>query len=101
MIRLQRCADCGVARYPASEFCGACLSDLVGWESADSLPARVLGRTRLCHSNEPGWRSRLPLTCGLVRLDAGPTVVCFLTETAEARDVVRVLVGANDLLEAG
>jgi uncharacterized OB-fold protein len=101
MIRLQSCADCGVTRYPANEFCGACLSDRVVWESADSLPARVLGRTRLHHSNEPGWRLRLPLTCGLVRLDAGPTVVCFLNETVEPGDVVRVRQGANDLLEAG
>jgi uncharacterized OB-fold protein len=101
MIRLQRCTDCGVARYPASEFCTACLSDATVWESADSLPARVVGRTRLHHSNEPGWRARLPLTCGLVRLDADPVAICFLTETAEPGDIVRVRFGSTGLLEAG
>ena len=47
MIRLQRCADCGAAQYPPREVCGACLSDRLAWDSADSLPGRVLARTRI------------------------------------------------------
>jgi uncharacterized OB-fold protein len=101
MIRLQRCADCGTAQYPSREVCGACLSDRLEWESGDSLPARVLARTKLHHSNEPRFRSRLPLICGLVRFDAGPVAVCFLAETALPGDEVRVWQDANDLLEAG
>jgi uncharacterized OB-fold protein len=100
MMRLQRCAACGRAQYPPREVCGTCLSDQLTWESADSLPARVLARTRLHHSNEPRFRPHLPLTCGLVRFDAGPVAVCFLADAAVPGDLVRVRMGDNDLLRA-
>ena len=32
MIRLQHCSDCRTVRYPASEFCGVCLSDQTIWD---------------------------------------------------------------------
>jgi uncharacterized OB-fold protein len=100
VIRLQRCADCGSAQYPPREVCAACLSDRLNWESANSLPARVLARTRLHHSNEPRFRNRLPLTVGLVQFDAGPVAVCFLAATAAQGDAVKVRIGSDDLLEA-
>jgi uncharacterized OB-fold protein len=100
MIRLQRCEDCGAAQYPPREVCAACLSDRLTWDSADSLPARVLARTKLHHSNEPRFRSRLPLIVGLVQFDAGPVAVCFLAQTAAPGDSVQVRIGADDLLEA-
>jgi uncharacterized OB-fold protein len=100
MIRLQRCVDCGAAQYPSREVCGACLSDRLTWETADSLPGRVLARTQLHHSNEPSFRPRLPLTVGLVQFDAGPVAVCFLAQTASPGDPVQMRVGADDLLEA-
>lgn len=100
MMRLQRCLACGKAQYPAREFCGACLSDQVGWDSAEALPARVVARTVLHHSNEPRFRARLPLVAGLVRFDAGPVAVCFLAPGAQPGDGVLVRLGADDLLEA-
>ena len=100
MIRLQRCADCRVAQYPSREVCVACLSDRLTWEAADALPARVLARTLLHHSNEPRFRPRLPLTVGLVRFDAGPVAVCFLADTVAPGDSVQVRLGCDDLLEA-
>jgi uncharacterized OB-fold protein len=100
MIRLQRCSECGKAQYPPREFCGACLSDRLVWDAADALPARVLARTVLHHSNESRFRDRLPLTTGVVRFDAGPIAVCFLASAAQAGDAVQVRMGAGDLLEA-
>jgi uncharacterized OB-fold protein len=99
MMRLQRCADCGIAHYPPREFCGVCLSDRVEWEDADFLPARVVARTVLHHSNEASFRGRLPLTLGLVQLDAGPVALCFLPD-AMAGDAVQVAVGADGRLVA-
>ncbi len=87
MIRLQRCADCGAAQYPGREVCGMCLSDRLEWETADALPARVLARAVLHHSNEERFRARLPLAVGLVRLDAGPVAICFVGEAAPGDDV--------------
>lgn len=100
MIRLQRCVDCGVAQYPPREVCVECLSDRLAWDSAESLPARVLARTRLHHSNEPRFRAHLPLTVGLVQFDAGPVAVCFLAETAAPGVQVQVRIGTDGLLEA-
>jgi hypothetical protein len=100
MIRLQHCLDCGVAQYPAREVCVGCLSDRLEWQSADSLPARVLAITRLHNSNEPQFRPRLPLTVGLVQFDAGPVAVCFVADAAAPGDAVQVRIGADDLLEA-
>jgi len=100
MIRLQRCIDCGTAQYPSREVCAACLSDRLAWDSAESLPAHVLARTRLHHSNEPRFRSRLPLTVGLVQFDAGPVAVCFLAPTVAPGDAVQVQASDDDLLEA-
>ncbi len=100
MIRLQRCTDCTTAQYPPREVCGTCLSDRLTSDSADALPARVLARTRLHHSNEPHVRARLPLTVGLVRFDAGPVAVCFLSATAAPGDQVQVRINADDKLEA-
>jgi len=54
----------------------------------------------LYHSNEPRFRSRLPLVCGLVRFETGPVAVCFLAETAAPGDAVLVRTGEDDLLEA-
>ena len=100
MIRLQRCAACGAAQYPPREFCGACLSDRLDWETAASLPGRVLARTVLHHSNEANFRARLPLTIGLVRLEIGPVAVCFLADTVAVGDDVQVRLNTDALLEA-
>jgi uncharacterized OB-fold protein len=100
MIRLQRCADCGAAQYPSREICSTCLSDRLMWDSADALPARVLARTKLHHSNEAHFRPHLPLILGLVKFDAGPVAVCFLSGSAVPGDAVQVRAGTDDRLEA-
>jgi uncharacterized OB-fold protein len=100
MIKLQRCVDCGAAQYPPREICGACLSDQLVWETADSFPAQVLACTCVHHSNEPRFRDRLPLTVGLVKFAAGPVAVCFLTVSATPGNTVQVRIGPDDLLEA-
>ncbi len=96
MMRLQRCRECAAVQYPPREFCGACLSDRLTWENAQS--ARVVARTVLYHSNEAHWRARLPLTLGLVQFDGGPVAVCLLSKTVAAGDTVQVSVGADGLL---
>jgi uncharacterized OB-fold protein len=98
MIRLQRCTDCATAQYPPREFCGVCLSDRLAWDSAEALPARVLARSCIHHSNEPYVRAHLPLTIGLIRFDAGPVAVCFLSATTYPGDHVQVRINADNKL---
>ncbi|MBS0560645.1 MAG: hypothetical protein JSR21_11375 [Proteobacteria bacterium] len=97
---MQRCRECGRAQYPPREVCGACLSDALEWESAEALPARVLAHTVLHHSNAPPFKPLLPLTTGLVRLDAGPVAVVFLAGGAQAGDAATVRERDDGLWEA-
>jgi hypothetical protein len=42
---------------------------------------RLIAETRLFHSHEPFFRPYLPLRVGLVRLDAGPTLVTYVHQS--------------------
>ena len=77
-------------QYPPRELCGACLADTLEWRVTDDEPGEVLASTVLHHSHEPAFDAMLPMRVGLVRLDAGPTAVCFLTEACSAGTRVRV-----------
>ena len=94
MMRLQHCTACGHAQYPPREVCGACLADALEWFAPNCGPGELLAVTILHHSHEPGFRARLPLRIGLVQLDAGPTVVCFLGDDCAAG--ARVTVTASN-----
>lgn len=83
MIRLQHCTTCGVAQYPPRELCAACLADTLQWREIAG-DGEVLAITELHHSHEPSSRSQLPLHVGLVLLDAGPSVVCFVDSGCRA-----------------
>ena len=100
MIRLQHCLDCGAAQYPPRSACGICLSPSLDWLTAEYLPASVLSRTTLHHSNEPAFRNRLPLTIGLVQFAQGPVAVCFVPADAQPGDSVAVRLNGDCLLEA-
>jgi uncharacterized OB-fold protein len=77
-LALQCCAACGRVQYPPREICGACLSDALEWRIVPQAGGELLAETILHHSHDPAFRPRLPLRIGLVRLDAGPSAVCFL-----------------------
>lgn len=89
-LALQRCADCGTVQYPPRELCVACLADRMEWRVTDAEDGEVLASTELHHSHEAAFRDALPLRVGLVRLDPGPTVVCFLADCCGAGTRVRV-----------
>src|SRR4051812_10595790 len=89
-LALQRCTACGVTQYPPRELCAACLADQLEWCITSSAPGEVLASTELHHSHEATFQVHLPVGVGLVRLDAGPTVVCFLTEGGRAGMRVQV-----------
>jgi NAD(P)-dependent dehydrogenase (short-subunit alcohol dehydrogenase family)/uncharacterized OB-fold protein len=76
-FELQVCRDCGGVQYPPREACQRCLSPLLDWRAQDGAGA-LLSETVLHHSNDLFFRERLPWRLGMVRLDAGPTVVVHL-----------------------
>ena len=89
-MALQRCTGCGAVQYPPRELCVACLADGLEWHEADAAAGEVLASTELHHSHDAAFVDALPLRVGLVRLDQGPSVVCFLAEDCDAGVRVRV-----------
>ena len=78
MLALQHCTTCGTVQYPPRELCVACLADTLIWRATADAAGEVLAETILHHSHQPAFGAMLPIRVGLVRLDAGPTAVCFL-----------------------
>jgi NAD(P)-dependent dehydrogenase (short-subunit alcohol dehydrogenase family)/uncharacterized OB-fold protein len=92
-FELQVCKDCGAVQYPPREACHSCLSPRLQWRP-QSGQGELLATTTLHHSNDLFFRERLPWRLGLVRLDAGPSLIVHLH--GEVPDApARVHVGAR------
>jgi NAD(P)-dependent dehydrogenase (short-subunit alcohol dehydrogenase family)/uncharacterized OB-fold protein len=76
-FELQVCDDCGAVQYPPREACHRCLSAALKWRE-QSGDGELLSQTTLAHSNDLFFRERLPWRLGLVRLDAGATLMLHL-----------------------
>jgi len=76
-FELQVCAECGAVQYPPREVCHRCLSGTLRWRGQSGL-GELLSATVVHHSHDPFFRERVPWPLGLVRLDAGPTLVTHL-----------------------
>jgi uncharacterized OB-fold protein len=82
-FELQQCAECSAVQYPPREACRRCLSVDLKWR-LQSGSGQLIAETRLFHSHEPYFRPYLPLRLGLVRLDAGPTLVTHVVRSVPA-----------------
>lgn len=83
-FRLQCCSDCGATQYPPQTTCVKCLSANVRW-TRQSGHGELLTSTTLQHSNHLYFKERLPWRIGSVRLDTGPSVIAFLTESVDEK----------------
>jgi len=76
-LELQHCFDCATVQYPPRAACQKCLSHRLEWRETDGA-GELISDTVLHHSNELYYRERVPLRIGLVRLDAGPSLLAHL-----------------------
>jgi NAD(P)-dependent dehydrogenase (short-subunit alcohol dehydrogenase family)/uncharacterized OB-fold protein len=76
-FRLQVCGECGAVQYPPRESCHRCLSDRLRWREQSGI-GELISETTVHHSQDLFFSERVPWRLGLVRLDAGPTVVVHL-----------------------
>ena len=76
---LQTCRNCGRVQYPPRQICGHCLGGDLPWQEV-APGGTLLAETTLHHSNDLFFRDRLPWRLGMVRMDAGPSVVAHLAE---------------------
>jgi uncharacterized OB-fold protein len=95
-LAMQRCVECGTLQYPPRELCSTCLADHLEWRTTDAEGGEVLASSVLHHSHEAAFRGVLPLRVGLVRLNAGPIVICFLAAGCDAGTRVRITAGNDD-----
>jgi uncharacterized OB-fold protein len=96
-LGLQRCTACGHVQYPPRACCESCLSDALYQDVRGAVEGALLARTVLHHSQEARFRPHLPLGVGLVKLDAGPIVLCFVPQphAIGARVTVRASADAD------
>ncbi|MBS9721828.1 SDR family NAD(P)-dependent oxidoreductase [Tianweitania sp. BSSL-BM11] len=86
---LHACESCGTYSYPPREACPACLSDrLVLRDAPDG--GELLSATKAEVPADNYFRERAPWSVGLVRMDGGPTVLCFLNPRCRPGDLVRL-----------
>jgi len=92
-FELQVCRQCATVQYPPREACHRCLSDQLVW-TLQSGEGELLARTVLHHSFERYFLERLPWPIGMIKLDAGPTVIAHLP-TRALQPPARVRVSAH------
>jgi uncharacterized protein len=66
-LLVQRCAECGTARWPPRILCGSCLSRESAWVPAPTTGA-LFSWTVVHHTTLPGFRDETPYAVGLVEL---------------------------------
>jgi NAD(P)-dependent dehydrogenase (short-subunit alcohol dehydrogenase family)/uncharacterized OB-fold protein len=92
-LELQVCKDCGAVQYPPRDACHRCVSPRLQWKPQDGA-GELVALTTLHHSNDLFFRERLPWRLGLVKLDAGPSLIVHLHGEVQAPPS-RVHVGAR------
>ena len=89
VFSLQHCDECGTVQYPPRDACCGCLSTALSW-CETRRDGKLIAETRIHVSPDTYYRERLPWRTGLVRLAAGPTVLCHLHGDVGRGDAVRV-----------
>ena len=92
-FQLQVCADCGAVQYPPRETCHRCLSDRLPWKDQTGS-GELIAETTVHLSQDAYFRERAPWRMGMVKLDAGPTVIAHLPAAGKAAPA-RVRVAAK------
>ncbi|MBL4837263.1 MAG: OB-fold domain-containing protein [Kordiimonadaceae bacterium] len=87
MIRLQVCNACKSTHYPERDICPSCWRDTLDWQQVSPL-GRLTTSTVLHTSVKPEWADKLPLQLGLVKLDAGPNILTFLSASLNTGTLV-------------
>lgn len=77
----QKCAGCGVIRYPVEPLCSECLSFDFGWAKSSGR-GRIYSYTVVRHQTHPAFP--VPYTVVLVEMEEGPRVIAELRAPEDA-----------------
>jgi len=90
---LQRCTECGAARFYPRSRCPECWADATEWFAASGRGS-VYSYTVVHRAPAPAFRDAVPYVVGLIELAEGPrmlsNVVCEDPESVGIGDRVRV-----------
>jgi uncharacterized protein len=76
-LMVQKCADCGMLSFPASERCSKCLSTRSEWESVSGR-GEVYSFNIMHQVYHPGFAAEVPYAVVVVKLEEGPKIVSNL-----------------------
>lgn len=84
-MRLQRCSECGVVRYPVSPVCPECLAEAHTWDRMSGRGRLVASVTVARATGDRWWAERTPFAVAVVELEEGPRLKGLIdVRTAEA-----------------
>ena len=87
-LQVQRCADCGDARFPPSFLCRRCHSAKVNWVEA-SGSGTVYSFTIVHRAPSAAWRTRVPYVVALIDLAEGQRLMANIVGV----DALEVAIG--------
>ena len=70
-LRMQRCGDCGLVRFPPSLLCARCLSETVEWVRLSGR-GTVFSWIVVHQSQHPAFNADTPYNVTIVELEEGP-----------------------------
>lgn len=71
---LQKCAACGLKRFPPRHLCPACWSDQIQWVEASGR-GKVHAHTTVRRAPSEAFRGKVPYVVALVDLEEGPRML--------------------------
>ena len=97
-LALQKCAHCGVFRFPASPVCAECDSDEYAWTPTAGR-GQIVSWVVFHRCYFPSFESEMPYNVALVQLDEGPVVCTNIvgTDNASLRMGMRLRVVFEDV----
>ena len=78
-LRMQRCADCGLVRFPPSLLCAHCLSNQAEWACLSGR-GTVFSWIVVHQSQHPAFNADTPYNVTIVELEEGPRLHTQLVE---------------------
>lgn len=84
---VQRCAGCGLLRFPAREMCRACGSRDAGWVAVSGR-GTVYSFYWMHQVYHPGFADHVPYPVVVVELDEGPRITCNVVDCS--REELRI-----------
>lgn len=76
---VQRCAGCGVLRFPPRELCSACLDREATWQEVSGR-GEVFSYNVMHQIYHPGFAPEVPYAVVVVKLEEGPKITSNLVD---------------------